>query len=481
MGPPAARGEHNGVRSVSDGRELGEKRAAYRAGRVPEIWLVDTDAQVVDLDHLAGERYETTRVANGWAASRILAGFRLDVAWLRSEAPPDTLACLEAMSNGADGTGRPTQAASRRAFANRAPPDSNPRMKFALIGPPYSGKSTLFTAISGLPPDPASAGIARHASVRVPDARLDYLASLYKPKKYTEAIVDFVDVPGISLADAHGQAEFRHNVAELRLCAGLVAVVRAFASDAVPGYRNRVDPKADLEELHTELIFSDLEQVTKRIDKLEAQLRKGSRTADADKRELAFFSRIREALEKESPIRSVVHSDEETRLVSSFGFLTLLPMVVVINVSEGDINEPPPFQHEHAQATIVLSAEIEAEIAQLDPADRPAFMADLGISESARTKLIRACYHAAGLHSFLTAGPDEVRAWTIHKGATAVEAAARIHTDIARGFIKAETIAFEDLKAQGDLKAARAHGKVRLEGKQYEVRDGDLIEFKFNV
>ncbi|MEE8170669.1 MAG: GTPase, partial [Phycisphaerae bacterium] len=286
-------------------------------------------------------------------------------------------------------------------------------MKFAIIGPPFSGKSTLFSAITGQPPDPAHAGTERLAVVKVPDPRLDFLASLHKPKKYTEATLEFVDTPGISLDDPHGQAEFRRCLPTLRQCDGLVAVVRAFASDSIPPYRDRVDPAADLAELHTELIFADLEQVTNRIERLDAQTKKGGKPADAAKRERPLLERIREALESEQPVRGVLHSNEEAQIISGFGFLTLLPMVVVVNVSEDQLHDPPPFEHEHARMTIALSAEIEAEIAQLDAADRPAFQADLGIEQPASRRLLRACYAAAGLVSFLTCGPDEVRAWTI--------------------------------------------------------------------
>lgn len=354
-------------------------------------------------------------------------------------------------------------------------------MKFALIGPPLSGKSTLFTAITGLPPDPAQAAVERLATVKVPDSRLDLLAELNKPKKYSPATIELLDVPGISLAESHGQAEFRRCAPKLRQCDGLVAVVRQFRNDAVPPYRDRIDPLADLGELHTELIFADLEQVANRIDRLQTQIKKGGKTLDADKRELALFERIREALEQERPVREVVQTEDEGKTVSSFAFLTLKPMVVVVNVGEDRINEPPPFQHEHAQGTIVLSADIEAQVAQLEPADRPAFQAELGITEPASAKLLRACYAAAGLISFLTAGPEEVRAWTIPKGTPAVEAAGRIHSDLQRGFIRAETVAYDDLKAAGDMKAARSAGKVRQEGKTYIVQDGDVILFKFNV
>lgn len=351
-------------------------------------------------------------------------------------------------------------------------------MKFALIGPPQSGKSTLFTAITGQPPDPAQAGMERRAVVKVPDPRLDVLAGIYKPKKYTEATLEFIDVPGISLVDPHGQAEFRRCVADLRTCDGLVAVVRRFESSGVAKYRDRIDPKADLEELHTELLFSDLEQVTKRIEKLDKQASKPSKTQEQDKRELALMQRVHGCLEKEKPVGEAIHNEEEAKLAASFGFLMQKPLLVVINVGEAEMKAPPAFSHPLAQAVISLSAEIEAEIAQLPAADRAAFLADMGLSEPAKNRLIRGCYEAVGLISFLTAGEEEVRAWTIKKGMSAVEAAGKIHSDIQRGFIRAETVAFSDLKAGGDMKGAKAAGKVRLEGKGYIVADGDVILFR---
>ncbi|MEK6642994.1 MAG: DUF933 domain-containing protein [Planctomycetota bacterium] len=354
-------------------------------------------------------------------------------------------------------------------------------MKFAIIGPPQSGKSTLFDAVSGQRLDPTHAPAERIASVAVPDERLDYLAELYKPKKYTPAHLEFIDLPGVSLADAHGQAEFRKAMTTVRRCDGIVMVVRAFESDSVATYRNRIDAKADLEELHTELIFADLEQVTTRVEKLEKSVLKPTKTRETELRELAMMKRACEALEKEAPVSTAIQNDEERGIAASFGFLTMKPVLVVVNVGEGQVAAPAPFQHGHARATIAMSAEIEAEIAQLEDADRSTFLADLGLKEAAKIRLIRTCYDAVGLCSFLTCGEDEVRAWTIFRNMEAVEAAGKIHSDIQRGFIKAEVVAFDDLKANKDMRGAKAANKVRLEPKHYIVSDGDIINFRFNV
>lgn len=354
-------------------------------------------------------------------------------------------------------------------------------MRLALIGPPQSGKSTLFSAITGVPLDFGHAPSEQLTTVNVPDERLDYLAELYQPKKCTHAHLEFLDIPGASLADRHGQAEFRKRMQSVRQCDGIIMVVRAFPSASVAMYRDRVDAKADLDELHTELIFADLEQVAARIEKLEKTTSRPSKTHDQEVRELAMMKRMRDALEREAPVADAIHNEEEHKIAGSFGFLTLKPVIVVVNVGEDQITAPPPFEHPHARATIALSAEIEAEIAQLGEADRPAFLEDLGLRAPARTRLIRTCYEALGLISFLTCGPDEVRAWTLPRNTEALEAAGKIHSDIQRGFIRAETVAFEDLKAHTDMRGAKSAGKVRLEAKHYVVQDGDVINFRFNV
>jgi len=354
-------------------------------------------------------------------------------------------------------------------------------MRIAFAGPPLSGKSTLFRAVTGQPPPDHYERGDHLAVVKVPDARLDWLADKYAPRKPIPATIDCLDVPGFSHETTPQQAEFRNTLPHVRQCDALVAVVRAFENPAVPPYRNRVDARADLEELTAELSFCDLEQVTSRIERLETALKKPTSTHDQEKRELELMQRCQEALENDQPISSAIHNDEERKALSSFAFLTELPLIVVINVNENRAAAPPPFDYPHAQATIALCADSEDQIAQLDAADRQTFLDDLGVSEPARDRLIHACYGATGLISFLTIGDDEVRAWSIKRGTHALEAAGKIHSDIARGFIRAETVAFDDLHSAGDMKDAKAAGKVRLEGKDYAVQDGDVIQFRFNV
>ncbi|MBI1826380.1 MAG: redox-regulated ATPase YchF [Planctomycetes bacterium] len=354
-------------------------------------------------------------------------------------------------------------------------------MKVALIGLPQSGKSTLFSAATGIPIDPYAAPQIHMAVVHVPDPRLAFLTQLYNPKKVTEATIEFLDVPGHSLEDSKGRDEWRRILPGVRQADGLVVVVRDFENPAAAMYRNRIDAKADFDELRAELLFADLESVVTRIEKIEKSLKKPSATHDAEKKELALLIKCREALEADRPLSTVVHSAEDRHQVSSFAFLTEKPLVCVRNVNDDHAATAQPLQAEHVAASIALCASIEVEIASLEPADRDTFMKELGLTASARDRLIQSCYAAIGLISFLTMGPDEVRAWTIHKGNTATEAAGKIHTDLARGFVRAETVAYDDLVAHADMKGARAAGKVRKEGKAYVVVDGDILNILANA
>jgi len=354
-------------------------------------------------------------------------------------------------------------------------------MKAAIIGLPYSGKSTLFTAATSQRIDPAEMPQERLAVVAVPDERLAFLTQLYSPKKVTPATLEFIDIPGFSLADAQGRQQLRKHLPTLRLCDCIVLVVRDFQNAAVPPYRNRVDREADLAELWEELIFADLETVTNRVEKLEKALLKPTKTHDQEKRELAAMKACQAALESGKPLSSCAHNEDERKAMASFGFLTEKPAVVVYNVDEERAASGEAKTPEHFHSAVALCAETEAQIAELDPADRAAFLVDLGITVPARDVLIQRCYDAMEMISFLTMGPDEVRAWPIRKGTCAVDAAGKIHSDLARGFIRAETVAYADLFAAGDMKGAKAGGKVRQEGKTYTVQDGDILNIKFNV
>lgn len=346
-----------------------------------------------------------------------------------------------------------------------------------------SGKTTILSTVSGKELPQVGATTIHEAIVPVPDNRIDWLTNHYKPKKTTYATIDSLDVAGFNFADEHGRSAARKLISQIRTVDMLVLVVRAFEDPSVPPYRNRVDAAADLSELQTELLLSDLELVTTRIERLERQIHKPTKTQAQDKAELAVQKKLQDAIEAERPIRSVIENDTELAIIKSLGFLTLKPMAVLINIGEDQLDSEIDLggTADKEMPVVSMCAKLENELAQLDPESRGEFMADLGIAESAVGKFVNTCYSTLGLISFLTVGSDEVRAWPIKAGTIAVDAAGKVHSDIQRGFIRAETMAFDDLKELGDEKAVKAAGKTRLEGKEYVVRDGDIINFRFNV
>jgi GTP-binding protein YchF len=356
-------------------------------------------------------------------------------------------------------------------------------MKVALLGLLQSGKSTILAALSGKAIPPVGATAVEEAIVPVPDERLDWLTQYYKPKKTTYATIDCLDLPGFNFTDEHGRAAARRLINQIRTVDLLVLVVRAFENPAVPAYRNSVNPAGDLAQLQTELLLADLELVATRIEKLEKQIYKPAKTQAHDKAELALQKKLQEAIESEKPISSAIENDAEREMIKSLGFLTLKPIAVAVNVGEAHLDEKFDFTDciGGAVPVIAICAKLEYELAQLDADSRVEFMADLGITEPAAGKFVKSCYSALGLVSFLTVVSDELRAWPIKQGTVAVDAAGKVHSDIKRGFIRAETFSFDDLKALGSEKALKAAGKIRLEGKDYVVQDGDVINFRFNV
>ncbi len=356
-------------------------------------------------------------------------------------------------------------------------------MRVALVGPTQSGKSTLFASVAesgGSSVDLSRGDVPHLAVVKVPDDRLPWLAELYKPKKVTYAELELLDVPGLDLSDEAGRSRARAHWSAMRQSDMLVFVVREFADETVPAYRSRVDPSADVDELLTEMLFADMDQVTARIGKLEVGIKKPTGDRVAQQQELDLMNRILEALEAGQTVSSAITSEAEDKLIRSFAFLSRMPILIVTNCGEDQLAGRTDSTVQSLPA-IALSAKIEEEIAQLDPDEREEFLADLGMGASAADRLVRGCYEQLNLASFLTVGEDECRAWTIPAGTEAVEAAGEIHSDISRGFIRAETVTYDDLHAAGDMKGAKAAGKVRLEGKQYVVQDGDVINFRFNV
>ena len=356
-------------------------------------------------------------------------------------------------------------------------------MKVALVGLPQSGKSTLLAAMCGKEIPPVGSTQIQEGIVSVPDQRVDWLADLYQRKKSVYATIDCLDVPGLSFTDEHTRAAARRLIGQIRTVDMLALVVRQFENLKVPAYRHGLNPLKDLVELRTEILLADLELVSTRIERLEQQRKKPVKTQAHDETELALHKRLQEAIEAEKPIRSVIQNDEELELIRSLGFLTLKPMIVVVNLGEKQLAgefELGNILDETVPVTAVC-AKLERELSQLDEESRAEFMADLGLADRAIDKFVHSCYSALGLISFLTIGSNEVRAWPIMQNTVALEAAGKVHSDIKRGFIRAETMSFTELKEYGSEKEMKAAGKVRLEGKEYVVQDGDIINFRFNV
>lgn len=348
-------------------------------------------------------------------------------------------------------------------------------MKIGIVGFPRSGKTTVFNALTGLD---ASVGFGGDASrpnlgtIKVPDERIDRLSEIFSPKKTTYGEVVFVDYPG--RPDASNAID-RSTIAQMRDADALVQVVRAFEDTAADRAAN---PQGDIDGFATELILADLEIVEKRLDRL--------RKEKGREKERALLERCREALESEQPLRRIEFSELEERELAGFGFLSRLPLLVLVNVDEADAGAALAPQigallERNGTIGLALSAKVEMEIAGLDEMDRGAFLADLGLQAPARDRFVRAAYGLLDLISFLTSGEDEVRAWPIRKGTAAVRAAGKIHSDIERGFIRAEVVAYDDFIELGSDAKCRDAGKLRLEGKDYQVRDGDIIHFRFNV
>ena len=358
-------------------------------------------------------------------------------------------------------------------------------MKAGIIGLSTAGKSTLFQLLTGSPaPAPGGRPEARLGVARVPDRRLDRLSEMYQPKKKTPATVEYVDVPGV----AKGEGSALVDLPALRNVDALVHVVRAFESDTAPHPDGSVDPLRDAKMLELELILADLGAVDKRLEKLEANIKKANRPEDVAERKI--FLKMKEALEAERPLREVAFDEEERRRLRNYQFLSEKPILLVVNLGEDRIRDAVSVLDKSGLAALAarggvavcpISATIETEIAELPAEDARAFMEDLGLKEPGLDRVIQTSYTLLGLLSFLTAGEDECRAWTIRKGTKAQQAAGAIHSDIERGFIRAEVIAYDDFMQYKSEAKAREAGKARLEGKEYVVRDGDIIHFRFNV
>jgi len=357
-------------------------------------------------------------------------------------------------------------------------------MKIGLIGLSKSGKTTLFNLLTGaaVATSRYDAGRAElHTGIaRVPDERVDRLSALFKPKKTTAATFEVVDLAGI----ARGERAVL-DTKEFRNADALLHVVRAFADDAL----GAPDPRRDIRDLETELILADLEVVERRLERLDASLKKQRKDAEVKEREI--LARLKTALESETPLRAVELSPEDAKAVRGFTFLSQKPIFHIVNVDEKAIAEGERVVETYGLAEVAarprtrvgwVSAVIETEIARLEGDEQQAFLGDLGLREPAIRRVLRECYALLGLISFFTCGEDEVRAWPIPAGTRAQDAAGTVHSDIARGFIRAEVNGYDELVAVGGSFAdLRSRGQLRLEGKDYVVRDGEVCHFRFNV
>jgi len=356
-------------------------------------------------------------------------------------------------------------------------------MKLGIIGLPQSGKTTIFNALTrGDRPISISGGRfeVNTAVVTVPDPRIDALSALFNPKKTSYAKVTYADIAGLegsSSGDISGPL-----LNQLSQMDAFIHVVRCFDDPSVPHPTGSIDPLSDIAAMDSEFLLSDLILVENKLERMAKERRRGVGRDKAElERETALFERLKESLSEEHPLRDLVFNTEERRTLSGFGFLSLKYILLVLNVAEG--HEPPDIDYPCGKAicSVPLQGQLEMDIAQLPPEDGQIFMDEYGIQEPSLNRMIRVSYDLLDLISYFTVGEDEVRAWTVRRGAAAPEAAGVIHSDLQKGFIRAEVITYEDLNEHGSMAAARSKGVLRLEGKKYIVGDGDIMHVRFNV
>ncbi len=363
-------------------------------------------------------------------------------------------------------------------------------MKIGIIGLPKSGKTTIFNSLTR-----QNAAVSSFATgktgpnigiAKVPDPRVGVLSDMFKPKKTTHSTGEYIDMVGFSVGLSK-DADAQKGLAPIKDVEAMIHVVRCFEDESVPHSLGNVDPLRDIQTLELELILYDHSLIEKRLEKLDAQTKKGQKIPEDEK---ALLLRCMESLEKETPLRALNFSEEEDKIMRAYQFLSIRPELIILNIGEEDLvsdrvkvwSEKANKMSEGKEIAIVsLCGKIEMEISQLDPSETSEFLKELNIDEPALNRVIRASFDLLGIIPFFTVGEDEVRSWIIRKGVPAPKAGGKIHSDIERGFIRAEVIAYNDLISSGTMARAREKGLVRLEGKTYIMKDGDIAEFRFNV